>query len=86
MSWESSEEVDELLHTSPSCIGEWEQEHRGRTMYWRCSVCRTVYYDAPGVMRAAITENAMGRKLNALARVGQQQRDRGEELPEGWDR
>ncbi len=85
MSWRPPEEVDELLHTSASCTGEWEQEHRGRTMYWRCSVCRTVYYDAPGVMRAAITEGMMGRKLNALARAGQRILDGGKPLPERWN-
>ena len=72
MSWKPpEEELDELLHTRPECTGMWEQEHRGRTMYWRCSDCRTVYYDAPGVMKTALNENAMGKRLETLARAGQ---------------
>ena len=55
-------------------------------MHWRCSECHTLYYGAPDVEAAAMRENTMGKVLKVLARMGQQKKDAGEELPEGWDR
>jgi hypothetical protein len=45
-----------------------------------------LYYHSPRAAEALRRENAMGKLLRVLARMGQQTRDRGEELPEGWDR
>lgn len=82
MSWKSPEE-GELLHRTPECTGEWRRE-QGR--HWRCSECHSLYYGAPGVRESALLENSIGRVLKVLATLGQQKRDSGEELPEGWDR
>ena len=40
-------------------------------LHTRRFFCRTVYYDAPGVMTAALNQNAIGRKLDTLTRAGQ---------------
>jgi hypothetical protein len=73
----------ELAHRTPECTGDWRQE---QSRHWRCSECHMLYYHAPEVADTLRRENTMGRVLKVLARMGQQTRDRGEELPEGWDR
>lgn len=82
MSWNTPEEV-ELRHRTPDCTGEWRQE-QGR--HWRCSECHILYHRGPDVNRAARMENSMGTVLRVLAKLGQQQRDSGEDLPKGWER
>lgn len=41
-------------------------------MYWRCTSCRAICYDAPGVLDAIATEHAMGKTLQALTRAGEE--------------
>lgn len=60
----------ELPHHTRNCCGAWVQEIHKRRIYWRCTSCRALCYDAPGVLDAIATEHAMGKMLEALARAG----------------
>ena len=74
----------ELEHRGPDCTGVWRPEQQG--LRWRCSECHKAYPGAPEVRAAAVRENAIGKLMRVLARLGQQKKDEGEELPGRWDR
>ncbi len=76
----------DLDHRTPECTGDWEREPHGSFIHWRCSECHALHYGSPDVRKAAVRENTMGKVLKVLANLGQQKKDAGEELPEGWDR
>ena len=76
----------DLDHRTDECAGEWQREPHGGFVHWRCSECHKLHYGAPDVGAAALRENTMGKVMKVLARMGQQKKDAGEELPEGWNR